>query len=74
MKDCPLHFPFARAERVGEGGAKRRMRAGARMRDGGATGTMRNGADGKTAPLRFAALIRPSGTFSQSAIGRKGKW
>jgi hypothetical protein len=56
-------FSFARAERVGEGGAKRRMRAGALKRDGGATGTMRDGADGTTAPLRSAALIRPSGTL-----------
>jgi hypothetical protein len=40
---------------VGEDGAKRRMRAGARKRDGGASGT--------TAPLRCAALIRPSGTL-----------
>jgi hypothetical protein len=71
--DYRFHPPFARAERVGEGGAKRRMRAGALKRDGGATGTMRHGADGKTAQLRFAALIRPSGTFAQSAIGRRGK-
>jgi hypothetical protein len=32
---------FSRAARVGEGGAKRRMRAGARQRDGGASGKAR---------------------------------
>ena len=47
-------FPPSPARSVGEGGAKRRMRAGALERDG---------ASGKTAPLRFAALIRPSGTL-----------
>ena len=57
-------FPPSPARSVGEGGAKRRMRAGALERDG---------ASGKTAPLRFAALIRPSGTFSHASAWEKGK-
>src|SRR5436309_9272122 len=40
------------------------MRAGARERDGSASGN--------TAPLRFAALFRPSGTFSREKAREKG--
>ena len=63
------YFPPSPVRSAGEGGAKRRMRAGARKRDGGASG--------KTAPLRYAALIRPSGTFSQQSwekgnVGERG--
>jgi hypothetical protein len=43
----------------------RRMRAGTRQRDGGASGT--------TAPLCFAAFIPPSGTFSRGKAREKEK-
>ena len=67
-----VRFPLRPRGSVGEGGAKRRMRAGARERDGGASGRMHDRASGNTAPLRYAALIRPSGTFSHAARGRRG--
>ncbi len=63
MNCLPLRPCFFR---VGEGGAKRRMRAGARRRDGAIVSTLRCAA---------RALIRPSGTFSNaSALGEGGRF
>jgi len=69
----PTIPPSPDALALGEGGAKRRMRAGAHKRDGGASGKVHLRASGNTAPLCYAALIRPSGTFSQrKRVGRRG--